>query len=244
MEIIYGMVIVAVSGFVQGVTGFGLSIAAIPFLILLFPLREIVPSIAVLAIITNCLVLIPARREVKFKKFRIMVLMSVLFTPLGILSLQHFNQYYLKLIFGVLITFFSLMLIFKKTFSMKNEKAGYTITGIISGVLNGSLSISGPPVVLLLSNQGIEKETFRANISLYFFILNVITIAIFLINGMLNMVIFERLIFFMPALFVGALLGIKISKKVKNETFGKLVLVLLIFSGVWTTISTLSNLII
>ena len=238
MEIVFGMIIVLIAGFIQGLTGFGLSIVAIPFLLLLFPLQEIVPSIVVLALLTNSLVLIPARREVQFKQFKLLVVMGILFMPVGVYSLRYLNSDYLQLCFGILVTLFSLMLILNKTFPIKREKIGYTIAGAFSGFLNGSLSLSGPPVVLFLSNQGVKKETFRANITLYFLILNVITIAIFSATGMLNTVIFERILFLAPALVIGVLFGIKVSKTIKDNTFRMFVLVMLIISGVWTTIST------
>ena len=242
MEIVFGMIIVFAAGFIQGLTSFGLSIVAIPFLVLLFPLQEVVPTIIVLALITNTLILISARTQIRFKKFRLLVVMGILFMPVGIHSLTYLNPLYLQLCFGILISVFTLLLIMKKTFPIKREKIGYTIAGALSGFLNGSLSLSGPPVVLFLSNQGIDKETFRANITLYFLILNIIAIGLFLWSGLLNIVVVERLRFLAPALVTGVLAGILISKKLKEEAFKRVVLVLLLISGVWTTISTLLQL--
>jgi len=242
MDIVFGMVIVLIAGFIQGLTSFGLSIVAIPLLIRIIPLQEVVPIIIVLALLTNTLVLFPVRKEIKFRKFIPLVLMGILFLPVGAYSLKYLNPYYLKLCFGTLITVFSLLLILKKTFPIKNEKVGFIITGSLSGFLNGSLSLSGPPVVLFLSNQGIDKNTFRANITLYFLILNVIAIMVFLATGLMNRFVGEQILFLAPALIAGVLTGIKISKKLKDETFRRLVLVVLLLSGVWTTISTLANL--
>ena len=241
MEIVFGMLIVLVAGFIQGLTSFGLSIVAIPLLIRLFPLREVVPTIVVLALLTNTLILISARKEIKFKKFVPLVLMGILFLPVGAYSLNHLNPDYLKLCFGILITVFSLLLILKKTFPIKHEKIGFIITGSLSGFLNGSLSLSGPPVVLFLSNQGIDKGTFRANITLYFLILNIIAIIVFLATGLMNRVVGERILYLAPALVVGVLAGIKISKGLGDDTFRKVVLILLLMSGVWTTISTVAG---
>ncbi|MCL2232363.1 MAG: sulfite exporter TauE/SafE family protein [Treponema sp.] len=241
MEIVFGMLIVLAAGFIQGLTSFGLSIVAIPLLIRIIPLQEVVPIVVVLALLTNTLVLISAREEIKFKKFVPLVLMGILFLPVGAYSLKYLNPNYLKLCFGILITVFSLLLILKKTFPIKHEKIGYIVTGSLSGFLNGSLSLSGPPVVLFLSNQGIDKGTFRANITLYFLILNVIAIMVFLATGLMNRAVGERIVYLAPALAVGVLAGIKVSKRLGDETFRKVVLILLFISGVWTTLSTLVN---
>ena len=243
MEIVFGMIIILVAGFVQGLTSFGLSIVAIPFLARIIPLQEIVPTIIVLALLTNTLVLFHARKEIQFKKYTLLVLMGILFLPVGVFSLTYLNPDYLKLFFGVLITGFSLLLIFKKTFPIKREKIGYIITGSLSGFLNGSLSLSGPPVVLFLSIQGVNKDTFRANITLYFMILNIIATGIFIANGMMNRVVFDRILYFAPALVAGVVAGIMASKKLKDESFKKVVLVSLLLLGAWTTINTLTNIV-
>ncbi|MCL2374697.1 MAG: sulfite exporter TauE/SafE family protein [Treponema sp.] len=243
MEILFGMIVILIAGFIQGLTSFGLSIVAIPFLARIIPLQEIVPTIIVLAMITNALVLINSRKEIQFRQFTLLVLMGVLFLPVGVFSLTYLNPNYLKLFFGVLITGFSLLLVLKKTFPIKHEKIGYVITGALSGFLNGSLSLSGPPVVLFLSIQGVNKDTFRANITLYFMILNIIATGIFLANGLMNRIVIDRILYFAPALVVGVVGGIVASKKLKDEAFKKLVLVSLLLLGVWTTISTFINLV-
>ncbi|MCL2381793.1 MAG: sulfite exporter TauE/SafE family protein [Treponema sp.] len=242
MEIIFGMIIILVAGFIQGLTTFGLSLVAIPFLILIIPLQQIVPIIVVLALLTNSLVLYNARKNISFKKFIPLLLAAILFLPVGAHSLRYMNTDYLKLVFGILVTGFSLLLIMKKTFPIKHEKAGYMATGSLSGFLNGSLSISGPPVVLFLSIQGVSKDAFRANITLYFMILNTVTVAIFLAHGLLNRAVFEQILYLAPALVVGVLAGIRVSRNLKDETFKKVVLILLVATGVWTTISTLVTL--
>ena len=44
--------------------------------------------------------------------------------------------------------------------SINNIKLSYGIAGFISGVLNGSLSMSGPPIVLFFSNEGFDKNFY------------------------------------------------------------------------------------
>jgi uncharacterized membrane protein YfcA len=69
-------------------------------------------------------------------------------------------------------------------------------------------------------------------------ILNVITIAVFFANGLLNKAVFENTLYFTPALLAGVFVGIKVSKRLQEDAFKKFVLILLLASGVWTSIST------
>ena len=79
-----------------------------------------------------------------------------------------------------------LLEIFNKHFKIKNVWAERIVTGGISGILNGSVSFSGPPMVIFLSNKGVEKQQFRANLTFYFWILNVMTIPTFIIGGLIT----------------------------------------------------------
>ena len=236
--IIFGSIIVLIAGFFQGLTGFGFSIIAVPFFLKIISLQEIVPILVILSICTNFLIFFDCFRKLQITKNWILVLFGVLFVPFGSYSLLYLNPDYLKLFFGIIVIIFATLLFLNKSFSIKNEKIGFGVAGALGGFLNGCLSISGPPVVLFLANQGIEKDSFRANITFYFIVLNIIAIMTYLQNGLLNTVIFEKVLYFIPAMFLGGFVGIKISKKLNEKLFRKIALLLLILSGVWTIAGT------
>ena len=244
MEIIIGTLIVLIAGFLQGLTGFGFALISVPFLVKIITLKEAVPIVVVLSLCTNVAIIINCIKEIKIKKIWLLIITSIIFAPLGTYSLIYFNSNYLKLFFGIIIIVFSILLILDKSFAIKNERIGYGLTGSLSGYLNGSLSLSGPPVVLFLSNQGMSKNAFRANITFYSIILNSITIVTYLKNGLLNETFLEKIIYFLPAMLLGVLIGIKLSKKIDEKLFKKVVLILLLISGLWTIISTIENMIV
>ena len=119
------------------------------------------------------------------------------------------------------------------------EKIGYTIAGSLSGFLNSSISMSGPPVALFLSNQGADKNEFRANITIYAIILNVFTIATYLYNGRITKKIIKNSVWLIPAMIVGVIVGIISLKKLNEKTFKRIALLLIIFSGSWTLINAI-----
>lgn len=243
MEIIFGIIIVTIAGFVQGLTSFGFAMLSVPFLVNIFPLSVTVPIVVILSLSTNIIVIINCIKKVNIKKIWLLILSGVIFIPLGVHSLTILNPDYLKIFFGIIVITFTVLLILNKSFPIKNEKLGYTIAGSMSGFLNGSLSLSGPPVILFLSNQGIDKESFRANLSFYFIVLNSITTATYWANGLLTEVIFGKLLYFIPAALLGVFIGIKLCKKLDEVLFRKVVLILLIISGLLTMINAIRNLI-
>jgi uncharacterized membrane protein YfcA len=126
-----------------------------------------------------------------------------------------------------------------KSFPVKNERVAFIPVGLTSGLLNGSISMSGPPVALFLSNQGASKETFRANITVYGIILNVITVTAFFYRDLLTYDVMKYTVWFVPATFTGVIVGVKALKKLNDKLFRRIALWLIITSGVWTIVSAL-----
>ena len=243
MEILLGALIVLFSGFVQGLTGFGFSLIAVPFFLKVYPFRESVPLVAILFLVTNLLIVFSCIKYIDIKKFRLLFLTSIVFVPIGSYSLLYINPAYLKIVFGIIVLFFSVLLFFKKAIPIKNEKIGYAVTGSLSGFLSGSLAIGGPPAVIFLSNQGIEKNVFRANLTFFLLILNSLSIGTHVVNGLLDSVIFGRILYLIPSLLIGVFLGIMLSKKVNEAVFKRITLILLFFTGLWTIIYAIITLV-
>ena len=239
MQIIIESIIILIAGAIQGLTTFGFSLITIPFLSQLVPLKQCVPLVVILNFISNSMILINCIKEVRIRKILLLILASILITPIGAYSLKYVSQTYLTLLVGIVVVVFSILLILQKTFPIKNEKIGYTLAGGLSGFLNGCLSMSGPPVVIFLSNQGANKETFRANLAFYFLILNLATLTTYFINDIIYEVHFEKMMFYTPALIIGVFAGIKLSKKLNDALFKKITLIILLISGIWTIINVI-----
>ena len=241
MEIVIGFIVVFCAGLVQGLTGFGLAMVAVPFFVTIFPLKETVPIIIALSVCMAVFMLCNCVKYARIKKIWTLILASAIFAPIGAYLLLFINPNYLKLSFGIVIIAFSILLICNKSFPIKNEKLGYAVAGSLGGLLNGSISLGGPPVVLFLSNQGVDKDIFRANITVYFTVLNIVTLGTLLVNGIMNTMVIERALRFLPGMLIGLFTGMKLSTKLDERIFKRITLIILIISGVWMIINTLGS---
>ncbi|NMO98177.1 sulfite exporter TauE/SafE family protein [Paenibacillus lemnae] len=240
--VILGIMTVFAAGFIQGLTSFGFALIAMPFLAKVIPLQQIVPIVVILSLFTNIIVIINVRRHIDIKKIWILILFSLLAAPMGTYLLIYLNEPVLKILTGLLIVGFSTILLLGKSFPIRNEKLAFVSVGILSGLLNGSISMSGPPVALFLSNQNMGKEKFRANITAYAIILNVITISTYIYSGLLTKEVMIYTSWFIPSMLLGVLCGIKAIKKLDDQLFRRLALWLIIISGLWTLVNTLTSL--
>lgn len=240
--IMLGIIIVLAAGFIQGLTSFGFALITMPFLAKVIPLQQVVPIVVILSLCTNLIVIINIRQYVDIKKIWILIVSSLLAAPLGTYLLIYLDANVLKVLTGLLIIVFACILLTGKSYPIRNEKLAFVPVGILSGLLNGSISMSGPPVALFLSNQSTSKEKFRANITAYAIILNVITICTYVYSGLLTQDVFIYTSWFIPSMFLGVLIGIKAIKRLDDKLFRKIALWLIIISGTWTIVNAIASL--
>jgi len=237
--ILAGAAIILVASFVQGLTSFGFALIALPLLSLFMPIQRAVPIIVILSMLICLSVFLSIRRDANIRKIALLIIASVITAPLGTLFLIIISGSTLKIITGILITVFAIFLISGRSFPIANEKAAYISAGAISGVLNGSISVSGPPMALMLSNQGMSKQMFRANLALVGVILNAVTTVTFAYSGLIDRELSLYLVWMLPVMFIGTWIGAKAVRHLNEQKFKKYSLGLIILSGIWTLLTGL-----
>ena len=235
-----GFISILLASFTQGITGFGFALIAVPLLSLFIPeIRNITPIIVIYSFLTNIVIVYKSRCYIDFKKIIPLITFGILATPIGTLMLIYVKARTLKIAVGLIITITAFAMLKNFKIKIKNEKLSYGIVGLFSGLLNGSTGLSGPPVVLFLTNQHIDKDIFRANLTFYGIATNIFAIMIFIMEGIINIPVLHFTIFYFPALLIGVFLGIRLSAKINEIIFRKLTIYLIALLGLYTVISTI-----
>jgi len=237
--VILGLFIFFISAVLQGLTGFGFSILAVPLITLFISPKTAVPVLLIYSMIINIVILYSVRKAVNPKKIWILLAAGIISMPLGTHLLVIMNENLLKVFIGFMILIFGTLLLIGYRKKFANEKRAMIPVGLISGILGGSISISGPPIILFLSNQNADKDTFRGNLAAYFFILNIFTVPVYYFSGLLTKEVWNYSLTFLPGLLIGVIIGNLLSHKIKDDHFRRLTLILLILMG---TLSILSGL--
>ena len=102
---------------------------------------------------------------------------------------------------------------------------------MLARALGGSSSIPGPPIVLFFQNQKMAKETFRANLIAFLLSLYLVTIPMYVMNGLITWELTRTSIIFILPILLGAWSGIKLSHRVDETSFKRIVLVLVVLAG-------------
>ncbi|MGA1866631.1 MAG: sulfite exporter TauE/SafE family protein [Thermoplasmatota archaeon] len=228
--------VVILACFIQGLVGFGSGLIMVPILVLMIEPKVVVPATLMNGLVMNGVLAFETRRRIQPRRITPILLGAVAGLPLGTFLLLILPGDILKVAIGSVIIFFGSLLLSGRSIQVKKENLFSIPAGFTSGVLNGSISMSGPPVILLFSNMGIRKGNFRANLVTYFFLLNIITLMAFALTGLISEEVLVLFAITLPASFIGIFAGTKVSKIVREDLFRKIALVLVIAAGLMSLV--------
>ena len=100
-------------------------------------------------------------------------------------------------------------------------------TGALSGILNGSTAVGGPPVIVFYFASPAGATVGRASIIAYFLGTDAVGAGMATVGGLVDLDALIRFAWFLPAMLVGASLGNRRFLGADPETFRRAALVLL-----------------
>jgi hypothetical protein len=237
--VVFGLLVVAAAGVISGLTGFGFALVTSPLLIIVLPPKVVVPVVALLSLLSHLVVLGETLRWIRLRRIWLLTLAAMIGAPFGTYLLIMLDAVALKALIGAVTTLSALAMLFGVRRPIANERAASLPVGLASGILGGSTGMSGPPVVIFFSNQGIDKQIFRANLNLYFILLACATLPSQMAAGLLTRPVLTYTGWFFPALFLGTLVGMRLARRVDEASFRRITLLVVIASGLSAIASAL-----
>lgn len=166
--LIIGAMLWFLAGFISGVTSFGGNLVAVPLLAMLQDPRDAIFTGCIVGGLTAIYLALIYRKSMDFGEIAPLCAGVVPGIPLGVIILDYASPRALLIIVGIsLILFLVWQLASARIFSSKKplSKMAAMPCGIVSGILLGSTSMGGPPLVLYAFLRGWGKENTVANLS-------------------------------------------------------------------------------
>lgn len=225
---IWIFLIIFVASIIQGMTSFGSSLFALPLLLFFLDIKEIVPLLAAYNLIMNSMIFKKVGKDADLKKISPLLITAIIFTVIGSFLLKNLEAGPIKLTVGIILLITSVSNLFGLKIRFKKPERYYVPVGVFSGALNGATGMSGPPVLLFLSNLDVPKNVFRATLTSYFWVLNVIAITMFTIQGIFTVEVLRLVTYYVIALVGGTWVGIQLGERFDERLFKKIVLVIMV----------------
>ena len=151
----------------------------------------------------------------------------------GAFFLKNADSETLKAVFGVVLVFMGLEMLAREYQKgrMKESKIVLAVIGLMAGVLSGLFGV-GALLAAYVSRVTENSSQFKANFCGVFIIENLFRVAVYLSLGIINRSTLKQSVMLMPFMLLGLFGGMKSSQVLDERVVRKLVIILLIISGV------------
>jgi len=214
---------------ILGMTGFGNALIALPLMLLFMDPKLAIPVLKVVSLMSQLAMQTIGRFPINWKLLLALAIPATVGAFIGAAILDVLDPEILVSVVSIVVLAFSLASLIGIQAVARSGQRIAPAVGFVAGVLGGSVALSGPPVVLLLSHeQADDKLRFRGTLAMFFSIEIIATLLSYAYFGLFwreHLILVLKVI---VAMLLGLWLGIRIFASLSNETFRKVVLASLV----------------
>ncbi|MDY0409742.1 sulfite exporter TauE/SafE family protein [Virgibacillus soli] len=237
MDILLFFIIILVASILQTSTGFGFSILATPFLLLLFEPFEAIQINLLLSLVISSALIRKITKDIDFGILKRFLVGSIMGLPIGLMVFLLLDISKLKL--GVSIIILGLTCMLMMRFRVKRSRGRDGIVGGLSGALTTSIGMPGPPILLYFSGTETQKEKLRGTTLAFYLFIYLISFIIQVIVVGTNQTVWISSGIALPLVFVGLYVGQLLFKRISEQAFRIFTYIILLFTGIYLLVESL-----
>jgi uncharacterized membrane protein YfcA len=206
---------------VNGALGYGFSSITVPLALLFLTNRVLNPALVPIEVALNAYVLWVNRAALP-RVWRRALPIVIGLAPgvlIGTALVSQVNPGWLK--FGTFIVLLPLILVQAAGYRrpIQSERSVGLAFGGGVGVLYSVTTISGPPLAVMLSNQGLTKTDFRAALGFIRLAESLFTAVAYYYAGLYTVESFGLIPYILPSILLGVPIGAFLIQRIRPETF-------------------------
>ncbi len=225
------IILVLAASTLQAGTGFGFSIMATPFLLLLFESHDAIQLNIILSLLISVIMTRKIHSELNKNTLIQLIKGSLIGILPGLFLFSVLDVRLLKILVGILILASTVLLLAKITVKQSNTKE--IVTGALSGLLTASLGMPGPPLLTYFAWAKVDKATLRSTTLAYFiFIYSVSLVFQFALHGS-SKTVWILTLWALPFTVIGIYLGQWVFTRLDQQRFEKIIYAVLFLTGIY-----------
>lgn len=218
--------------FVKGLCGFANTLVFSTILSFSTNNVNISPVELVLGLPSNIMISYKERKSVQWKVCLPLAGLVLLGDIPGILLLKNTNTQVIKGIFGFVIIAIGVEMLLREYMRKTKKSQLLLITiGILSGILCGLYGI-GALLAAYMGRVTDNSSSFKGNLCIVFLIDNLFRLIMYGVTGIITLATLKQSVILFPFMALGLFLGMKGSSFLDEKKIKKLVIIMLILSGV------------
>ena len=224
---LYSVAAVLAGAYLKGYTGFGASMLWMTSLSLVLPPLQVVPMVLMFEVVTSITLLPQIWRDVRWRSIALLLLGTWAATPIGIHALTKLPAAPIRMALAIVVLIAAILILRGFALSKEPGRPATVGVGLMAGVLNGSMGIVGPPVILFYFSSPIGVVAGRASIITYFICTDSVGAAMFAAQDLIDASVLWRTAIFLPILIAGVVVGNRGFVKTDPESFKRVSLFVL-----------------
>ncbi len=232
--ILFGIVVL-LTHFLEGITGFGCTVIAMPFAIMLLGIDIAKPVLTLYGLLLCLYIVIISYKEIIWKHYFTIIIFMGIGLPIGIYLFDILPEGILKKLLAIFMVFVSIRGLIQCYRPAKTVKSVSNVVLklllSIGGVIHGAFTSGGPLVIIYATEKIKNKSNFRATLCLVWVTLNTVLLTQTLLVGSFTPKVCKTSIYALPFLILGTLLGNWAHSRIKDTFFSKLSYIILLVTG-------------
>lgn len=226
--------------FVKGLCGFANTLVFTTILSFNTNNINISPVELILGYPTNAILVWGKKKSVNWRICGPLTTLVILGSIPGVLFLKNANTCIIKIFFGIVIILIGLEMLLREfhTKKVNESQIAMTIIGILSGLLCGLYGI-GALLGAYVNRVTDDSHAFKANICVVFFVENTFRIILYVAWGIITFDILRQAVLLIPFMLIGLILGMLSSKFLDEKIAKRIIILMLMASGITLVINSL-----
>ena len=219
---------------VSGFTGFAFSAVAGAILLHVLPPAEAVPLMMVCSVLVQSIGLVSLRRQIQWRASLVFVAGGLLGLPPALYLLLHADPALFRIGFGCLLALYAAYMLLRPAVRPFKETQGArydAAIGFAGGAVGGLTAMPGAVLTVWCDLRGFGKERQRGLVQPYIAALQVAALAYLAARGELPEALIREVLFSLAPLAIGTLLGLALFGRVSDFLFRRVLLSVLLVSG-------------
>jgi len=229
-------IIVFLASVLQASTGFGFSIMATPFLLLIYDTHDAIQINIILSLLISVLMIAKIGEEVDKTRLVSLLKGSIIGLPIGIFVYIQLNVGYLKIVISLTILILTFLLLLNLRISQ--TKGRDLFSGGISGMLTTSLGMPGPPLLLYFTGSETDKAILRSTTLAFYVFVYSGSLAMQIVFDGTNKNIWMSSLISIPIVLLGIFLGQRLFNWINQKMFRIITYIILLFTGSYLFITS------
>jgi hypothetical protein len=230
--IILSCLIFLLAGLIQGLTGFGGGLVAIPLLCLIMEVKLAVPLSILSGLAITTAMAYELRQSLDWRRILPLLVGSLPGVFAGTVLLKHADPVVINRLLGLLLIGISAINLTIKPRPINPPVIWGYISGFFSGAITASVGAGGPPVIIYTTLTDWKKDEIKATLTGFFVLNGYITAAVHASSGMITRATLTTFAATLPFVLLGTYAGSKISGRINRRTYLRIVYLLLMGLGI------------